>query len=56
MNNQLIIYSSINNYIKFNNSIILLSKISNLDDYYTYCIIILYNVYIYYISMIINIY
>ena len=41
MNNQLIIYSSINNYIKFND-IILLSKISSLMIIHIYNNIIQY--------------
>ena len=47
MNNQLIIYSQLNN-IQFNKKKIELFNIYNLNIYDTYILIILYNVYIYY--------
>ena len=55
MNNQLIIYSPLKEYIRFNENIIIFSNLYNLDNYDTFTIIILFNVYIYYLSCMIMI-
>ena len=55
MNNQLIIYSPLKEYFKFNENIMIFSKFHNLDNYDSFAITILFNVYIYYLTSMIMI-
>ena len=55
MNQELIIYSPLKTYIQFNENILIFSNLYNLNNYDTFAIIILLNVYIYYLSCMIMI-